>query len=59
MSHIINCKKSISSEIFLFFDIFLFCKFAFSILKNNGGVRSYFSCYRATSDRALSLLFRK
>ena len=37
---------------FLFFDMFLLCKFAFGIPKNNGGVPSYFSCYRAASDRA-------
>ena len=59
MSHIINCKEKNSPEIFLFLDIFLLCKFAFSIPKNNGGFLSYFSGYRPTSDRARFLLFCK
>ena len=39
--------------------MFLPCKFAFDITKENGGVPSYFSCYRATSDRVRFMLFRK
>ena len=39
--------------------MFLPCKFAFNITKENRGVPSYFSCYRATSDRVRFMLFRK
>ena len=39
--------------------MFLPCKFAFDITKENGGVPSYFSCYRAASDRVRFMLFRK
>ena len=51
LSHIMNRKKNLVRRIFLFFDMFLFCKFAFNISKENGGVPSYLSCYRATSER--------
>ena len=46
-------------QIFVFIYMFLLCKFAFNISNNNGGVPSYFSCYRATSERVRFLLFRK
>ena len=59
MSHIMNCKNNLVQRIFLFFDMFLLCKFAINIPKNNWGVPSYFSCYRATSDRLRFSLFRK
>ena len=32
--------------------MFFFFKFAFYVSKENGGVPSYFSCYRATSGSA-------
>ena len=39
--------------------MFLLCKIAFNICKNNGGVPSYFSCHRATIDRVPFTLFGK
>ena len=59
MSHIINCKKKLVQRFFLFFDIFLLCKSAINRSKDNRVVPSYFSWYRATSDRVRFLLFRK
>ena len=46
-----SCKKISSPKDFLFYYMFLLCKIAFNICKINGGVPSYFSCHRATSDR--------
>ena len=39
--------------------MFLLCKIAFNICKINGGVPSYFSCHRPTSDRVRFTLFGK
>ena len=59
MSHIINCKKKLSREFFYFLIYSCSVNLLSVYQKNIGGVPSYFSFYKATSDRARSLLFRK
>ena len=57
---ILNCKTHLrvgERRFFLLFDMFLPCKFAFYLWKKNGGVSSYFFCYRVLSERVRFLLF--